>query len=140
MARLSSSSKRFIKTFLTNKLMCKRYPYFGSLEVTRRCNSKCSFCPIGNEKKEIKEGEVSTKAMKKILLQFSDLNIIAVSFLGGEPFLRKDVCELAEYGHHNNLITQVSTNGINLGSMVDRSTAAFDVIVFWARNSRNLSA
>ncbi len=129
MAMLSPSSKRFIKTFLTNKLMRKGFPYFGSLEVTRRCNSKCSFCPIGNEKKEIKEGEVGTEAMKKILSQFSDLNIIAVSFLGGEPFLRKDVCELAEYGHNNNLITQVSTNGINLGSMVDRGTAAFDVIV-----------
>jgi MoaA/NifB/PqqE/SkfB family radical SAM enzyme len=109
--------------------MRKGLPYFGSLEVTRRCNSKCSFCPIGNEKKEIKEGELGTEAMKKILSQFSDLNIIAVSFLGGEPFLRKDVCELAEYSHNDNLITQVSTNGINLGSIVDRATASFDVIV-----------
>lgn len=129
MAVLGSSSKRFMKTFLANKLVRKGFPYFGSLEVTRRCNSRCSFCPIGNEKKEIKEGEVGTEAMKKILSQFSDLNIIAVSFLGGEPFLRRDVCELAEHGHDKGLIIQVSTNGINLGSMVDRSTAAFDVIV-----------
>ncbi|WP_455393171.1 DUF3463 domain-containing protein [[Eubacterium] cellulosolvens] len=129
MAKLGPSSKRFIKTFLTNKIARKGYPYFGSLEVTRKCNSKCSFCPIGNEKKYIKEGEVGTEAMKKILGQFSDLNIIAVSFLGGEPMLRKDVCELAEYGHNRDMIIQVSTNGINLHKMMDRATAAFDVIV-----------
>jgi MoaA/NifB/PqqE/SkfB family radical SAM enzyme len=92
-------------------------------------NSRCSFCPIGNEKKHIKKGEVNTKAMKKVLKQFSELNIIAVSFLGGEPLLRKDVCELAEYGNSNDLIIQVSTNGINLHKIMDRATAAFDVIV-----------
>jgi MoaA/NifB/PqqE/SkfB family radical SAM enzyme len=67
--------------------------------------------------------------MKSVLSQFSDMNIIAVSFLGGEPFLRKDVCELAEFGHNKNMIIQVSTNGINLGKMMDRATSAFDVIV-----------
>jgi MoaA/NifB/PqqE/SkfB family radical SAM enzyme len=129
MVTIGPSSKRFIKTFLTNKVMRKGYPYFGSLELTRKCNSKCSFCPIGNEVKEYKEGEVGTKAMKKILRQFSDLNIVAVSFLGGEPLLRKDACELAEYGHDQNMIMQVSTNGINLGKIVDQTTSAFDVIV-----------
>jgi MoaA/NifB/PqqE/SkfB family radical SAM enzyme len=109
--------------------MRKGYPYFGSLELTRRCNSRCSFCPIGNEKQHIKEGEVGTAAMKKILKQMSELNIIAVSFLGGEPLLRKDACELAEYGSEQNMIMQVSTNGINLGSIMERATAAFDVIV-----------
>ena len=130
MAVLSSSSRRFVKTFLANKLVRRGFPYFGSLEVTRRCNSRCSFCPIGNEKKEIKEGEVGTEAMKRVLSQFSDINIIAVSFLGGEPFLRRDVCELAEYGRDQGLIIQVSTNGLNLGPMIDRATEAFDVIVF----------
>jgi len=129
MVTIGPSSKRFIKTFLVNKVIRKGYPYFGSLEVTRRCNSRCSFCPIGNEKQHIKKGEVGTEAMKKILKQFGELNIIAVSFLGGEPMLRKDVCELAEYGHNQNMIMQVSTNAINLGSMVDRATSAFDVIV-----------
>jgi len=129
MVSLGPSSKRFVKTFLTNKLLRKGYPYFGSLEVTRRCNSRCSFCPIGNERAEIKTGEVGTESMKKILDQFSELNIIAVSFLGGEPMLRKDVCELADHGNSKNLIIQVSTNGINLGNMLDRATAAFDVIV-----------
>ncbi len=129
MVAIGPSSKRFAKTFLANKILGRGYPYFGSLEVTRRCNSKCSFCPIGNEKEEIKKGEVGTDAMKNILTQFSELNIIAVSFLGGEPFLRKDVCELAEHGTREKLIIQVSTNGINLGTMIDRATTAFDVIV-----------
>jgi MoaA/NifB/PqqE/SkfB family radical SAM enzyme len=67
--------------------------------------------------------------MKKILKQFHELNIIAVSFLGGEPLLRKDACELAEFGHDQDLIMQVSTNGINLGNIMERATSAFDVLV-----------
>ena len=129
MVAFGPSTKRFVKTFLINKLTYKGYPYFGSLEITRRCNSSCAFCPIGNEKPDLKKGEVGTAAMKNILSQFSEMNIIAVSFLGGEPFLRKDVCELAEYGHGKELIMQVSTNGINLHKMMDKATAAFDVIV-----------
>jgi len=129
MAVGGSSTRRFVKTFLANKLANRGYPYFGSLEVTRRCNSRCAFCPIGNEKKEIKEGEAGTDAMKRVLSQFAEMNIIAVSFLGGEPFLRKDVCELAEYSCQRGMITQVSTNGLNLGPIVGESTAAFDVIV-----------
>ena len=57
MAALSSSTQRFVRTFLANKLVRRGFPYFGSLEVTRRCNSRCSFCPIGNEKVEISQIE-----------------------------------------------------------------------------------
>ena len=129
MIKLGIPTKRFITNFVYNKLVRKHYPFFGSLEVTRKCNSKCIFCPIGNEKAEIKKGEVGTAAMKKVLDQFAELNILAVSFLGGEPFLRKDVCELAEHAGELGIITQVSTNGINLIDNVERATSAFDVIV-----------
>ncbi|MCG2825988.1 MAG: radical SAM protein [Thermoplasmatales archaeon] len=129
MIKLGTPTKRFITNFVYNKLARKHYPFFGSLEVTRKCNSKCIFCPIGNEKAGIKKGEVGTAAMKKVLDQFAELNILAVSFLGGEPFLRKDVCELAEHAGELGIITQVSTNGINLIDNVERATSAFDVIV-----------
>ncbi len=129
MRQRGHSTKRFITNLVYNKLYRKKYPFFGSLEVTRKCNSKCVFCPIGNEKAKIKEGEVGTEEMKKVFDQFAELNILAVSFLGGEPFLRKDVFDIAEYGGDLGIITQVSTNGLNLAEKVDRATSAFDVIV-----------
>lgn len=129
MFTIDVGTKKFIKNFIVNKMGCKNYPFFGSFEVTRRCNSKCSFCPIGNEKKESKQDEIDTEQVKKIFDQFNELNIIATSFLGGEPFLRKDVCELAEYSGSLGIYSQVSTNGILLENIADKATSAFDVIV-----------
>lgn len=129
MSVLGVGTKKFVKNFLSNKLGGKNYPFFGSVEMTRRCNSKCSFCPIGNEKQEIKKGEIGTAEMKRIFDQFNELNILAVSFLGGEPFIRKDVFEIAEYCSSIGIISQVSTNGLTLAETADRATSAFDVIV-----------
>jgi MoaA/NifB/PqqE/SkfB family radical SAM enzyme len=129
MLGIGVGTKKFMKNFVSNKLRGTTLPFFGSIEVTRRCNSRCSFCPIGNEKNEIKKGEVGTAEMKRIFDQFNELNIIAVSFLGGEPFLRKDVFELASYASSNGIISQVSTNGLLLESTVEEATKAFDVIV-----------
>lgn len=129
MASMGTGTKKFVKNFLLNKFAGTRYPFFGSVEMTRRCNSKCSFCPIGNEKSHIKEGEIGTEDMKKVFDQFDELRIFAVSFLGGEPFLRKDVFEIAHYSRSVNIISQVSTNGLLLEKTVDEATAAFDVIV-----------
>lgn len=121
-------TKKFIKNFMRNRLG-GRYPHFGSIEFTRRCNSKCKFCPIGNEKDEFKEGEMNTEDVKKILHQFNELNIIAFSFLGGEPTLRKDLCEVADYAKELNIISQVSTNGILLSKDPETYTKSLDVIV-----------
>jgi MoaA/NifB/PqqE/SkfB family radical SAM enzyme len=129
MLGIGDGTKKFMKNFVSNKLKGTTYPFFGSVEMTRRCNSKCSFCPIGNEKQEIKKGEIGTEDMKSIFDQFNELRIIAVSFLGGEPFLRKDVCEIAKYSSDNGMISQVSTNGLLLDSMVEEATSSFDVIV-----------
>ena len=129
MSVMGIGTKKFLKNFLSNKLMRTNYPFFGSVEMTRRCNSRCSFCPIGNEKSEIKKGEMSTEDTKRVFDQFNELNILAASFLGGEPFLRKDLFEIAEYSSSNGIISQVSTNGLTLADTADEATSAFDVIV-----------
>jgi len=129
MAVIGDGTKRFMKNFVSNKFLGKSYPFFGSIETTRRCNSRCAFCPIGNERKEIKKGEMNTKEMKSVFDQFNELNILAVSFLGGEPFLREDVFEIARYSSELGIISQVSTNGLTLPSTYDEATQSFDVIV-----------
>jgi MoaA/NifB/PqqE/SkfB family radical SAM enzyme len=129
MLSVGPSTKKFVMNFVSNKLRGTNYPFFGSVEMTRQCNSRCSFCPIGNEKAEIKKGEIGTEDMKKVFDQFNELRILAVSFLGGEPFLRKDVFEIARYSSEVDIISQVSTNGLTLLSTVEEATKSFDVIV-----------
>ena len=121
---------KFMQNFIRNRIPYgRRYPFFGSIETTRKCNSQCAFCPIGNEKPEFKKGEMTIDQMLTVLNNFSDMNIIAVSFLGGEPTLKKNLYEVANYGKKKHIVSQVSTNGILLGDVVDDYTREFDVIV-----------
>ena len=117
-----TATRKFLGTFFHNRVSSKKYPFFGSIECTRRCNSKCTFCPIGNEKPEFKKGEMNTEDFCKILDQMAEFDIMAVSFLGGEPTLRKDLVELGEYCTKVGLLSQVSTNGITLADNAEAYT------------------
>ena len=89
-------ARRFLKNFLRDQLGGK-WPILGSIEVTRRCNSTCVFCPIGNEKPEFTKGEMNTDEIKHVIDQFAEMGVIAYSLLGGEPLLRDDICEIGRY-------------------------------------------
>jgi MoaA/NifB/PqqE/SkfB family radical SAM enzyme len=124
-----SATRKFTGTFIHNRVSFKKYPFFGSVECTRRCNSKCTFCPIGNERPEFKQGEMDTEQFCRILDQFAEFDIIAVSFLGGEPTLRHDLAQLGHHCKKIGLLGQVSTNGITLADHADEYTKALDVLV-----------
>ncbi|MBI5001741.1 MAG: radical SAM protein [Euryarchaeota archaeon] len=121
--------RRFVKRFLHNRVSGRKLPFFGSVEATRRCNSRCSFCPIGNERQEFKKGEMTTEEFKKVFDQFADFDLIVTSFLGGEPTLRKDFAELGHYAREKGLITQAVTNGLTLADHTDEYTRAIDNLV-----------
>jgi len=127
---MGSATKKFVKNFVKNRIPGgKKYPFFGSIETTRRCNSRCSFCPIGNERAEFKKGEMTIEQMKHVIDQFAEMNILAVSYLGGEPMLKEGLPEVAKYASTKDIISQVSTNGILLEENAKEWTDAFNVIV-----------
>ena len=124
-----TATKNLLKAFLKNRVGIKT-PVFGSFEVTRRCNSKCSFCPIGNEdpNKQTKFEELSTADAKKVFDEFASVGIFAVSYLGGEPLMRNDLYEIADHAHSHDIISQTVTNGILLEKNAFELTRSFDVV------------
>jgi Fe-coproporphyrin III synthase len=78
--------------------------------VTRRCNLKCVHCYA--QAKDISfENELSTQEGKKLLDDLSDFKVPVVLFSGGEPLVRKDLPELAEYAVQKGMRAVISTNG-----------------------------
>jgi MoaA/NifB/PqqE/SkfB family radical SAM enzyme len=126
---IGPGTKKFLKNFVRNRLSKNKYPFFGSIEMTRRCNSKCTFCPIGSEKKELVEGEMTTAEIKHVLDQFAELNILAFTYLGGEPTLRSDVCEVADHAKELEIFSELTTNGLLLEKRAEEYTKSLDVIV-----------
>lgn len=78
--------------------------------VTQRCNLRCVHC-YAHSKDLIYENELNTEEGKKFLDNLADFKVPVVLFSGGEPLVRKDLPELAEYAVQKGMRAVISTNG-----------------------------
>jgi 12,18-didecarboxysiroheme deacetylase len=79
--------------------------------VTRRCNLKCVHCYAHAQDMTTFEDELSTEEGKKFLDDLADFKVPVILFSGGEPLVRKDLPELAEYAVKKGMRAVISTNG-----------------------------
>jgi len=78
--------------------------------LTRTCNLKCVHCYTDSAAQKYPD-ELSTAQCKTVLDDLAAFKVPAVLFSGGEPLVRPDVFELAEYARSVNLHVVLSTNG-----------------------------
>ena len=79
--------------------------------VTGLCNLNCRHCYM--EAPSGRYGELPTEAMMRIIEQFEDANVLAVSLTGGEPFFRSDLLTIIERLAQKKIrISQIFTNGL----------------------------
>ena len=83
------------------------------VSVTKRCNLNCSYCGACNEKDDT---ELTAEQTEKIVRAFADCGITKVRLTGGEPLVRKDICDIAERISRIDGIKKLAltTNGIRL--------------------------
>lgn len=106
-------------------------PFLLTLKPTFRCNLKCDFCDTGKHGTKLfpEKKELDTGAFKEIIRRAKAENITIVSFTGGEPFLRTDLIEIAEYAKKLGLYTMVNTNGTLLENLIKaKKLTCFDSI------------
>lgn len=63
------------------------------VSVTKRCNLNCSYCGACNESDS---AELTAEQIEKIVRAFASCGINKVRLTGGEPLVRKDICDIAE--------------------------------------------
>ena len=83
------------------------------VSVTKRCNLNCSYCGACNEKDG---AELTAEQTEKIVRAFADCGVTKVRLTGGEPLVRKDICDIAERISRIDGIKKLAltTNGIRL--------------------------
>lgn len=77
--------------------------------VTSRCNLKCIHCYADAGGK--REGELTTEEAKAFIDDLASMKVPVLLFSGGEPLMREDVFELAEYASSKGIRCSLSTNG-----------------------------
>lgn len=81
--------------------------------ITNKCNLACAHCYInaGSGSDSDGEDELSLEEAKTFIADLADMKIPLLMFTGGEPLVRKDFWELADYATAKGLKAALSTNG-----------------------------
>jgi len=78
-----------------------------------KCNQKCVFCYAGGQKMS-KARELTTAEWLAAIEKLKIAGVPMITFTGGEPTLREDLCELIDSAKW--FVTRLNTNGVLLTS------------------------
>lgn len=82
----------------------------ATIQITNRCNLRCPHCFVSSG--EATAEEMTTEDIKRVIDDLQRLKVFEVTFTGGEPLLREDFFELAQYANEKNIAVCLYTNGI----------------------------
>jgi len=86
--------------------------------ITQRCNLKCIHC-YAHAKARQQDNELTTDEGKALIDDLAGMGVPVLLFSGGEPLMRKDMPELAQYAVEKGMRAVISTNG----TLIDAKTA-----------------
>lgn len=77
---------------------------------TRTCNLKCRHCYMDSDATKYKN-ELNTEEAKRFIDDLADFKVPVLLFSGGEPLIRPNFFELADYTVKKEIRATISTNG-----------------------------
>ncbi len=77
---------------------------------TRTCNLKCIHCYMDSDARKYQD-ELTTEEAKRFIDDLAEFRVPVLLFSGGEPLIRPDFFELAEYTAERGIRPTLSTNG-----------------------------
>ncbi len=86
-------------------------PKWIAWEITRRCNLHCVHCRSSSESQVQGHPDFSFAEAQRVLDDISSYASPVIVLSGGEPLLRPDVFDIAEYGGGKGLRMCLATNG-----------------------------
>lgn len=90
-----------------------RFPLWGTIELTERCNLRCLPCyirkPIAD--KNAQASELTLAEWCELLDQVVDAGCLCLLFTGGEPLARHDFLDIYTHGKKKGLVITLFSNG-----------------------------
>lgn len=82
--------------------------------VTRACNLNCMHC-YAQAVEKTREKELSNEQAKSVINDLAEFGSPVILFSGGEPLMRPDLIDLANYAVDKGMRAVISTNGTLIG-------------------------
>jgi len=100
---------KFALRVLWGRVTGKGYPFLVQLNVTNRCNYRCSYCYAAYYKRS--SDELNLNQVKSVIDELYKAGLFRLNFVGGEPLLRKDIGEIITYARNKKIQCAMTTNG-----------------------------
>lgn len=94
-------------------------PRIVALELTASCNLKCAHCRASAKQKR-DPNELTTKEIKGVIANIASFSKPIIILTGGEPLIREDVYEIADYATNKGLRVVLGTNATLIDEEVAR--------------------
>lgn len=121
--RLSARNAFRLAGFIFKRyLLARPVPFSVVYAVTYKCQCRCEHCSVADYGKP--EGEMDTAEAKRLIDGVAAWGAVKMTFFGGEPLVRGDLCELAAYAAAKGLRASLDTNGLFLDEAMARRLKA----------------
>jgi radical SAM protein with 4Fe4S-binding SPASM domain len=97
---------------LSAKATVSRRPEEVTFELTYGCNLRCVHCY--NPTHRAMPHELTTSEICTILDQIANLEVLTVTFTGGEPSVRPDIGDILRHARRQGLMTHLMTNATRI--------------------------
>jgi radical SAM protein with 4Fe4S-binding SPASM domain len=92
---------------LESKALGLGVPLNAHLDVTYRCNERCTHCYLDHDD----HGEMTLPEIKGLLDQLADAGVLFLTLSGGEILMRMDFFDILKYARQRQFCVKVKTNG-----------------------------
>ncbi|MBN2461482.1 MAG: DUF3463 domain-containing protein [Candidatus Cloacimonetes bacterium] len=104
------------------------YPLALTHHVTSRCNAKCSICDLWKRSKNSSR-DLTLSEICQMLKSARNAGIISYTAFGGEPLLRKEICDILDFSKKLGFLNSLITNGYLLPEMADKIIPLVDYLI-----------
>ena len=105
------SIRQYSKNMLSPHRMDLMISAMNDADGKWQCNQKCLFCYASGQHLS-KSREMTTGEWKSAIDKLKKAGVPMITFTGGEPTMRYDLCELVDYSKW--FVTRLNTNGVLL--------------------------
>jgi len=109
---------------ITTDDKAKNTPVYAVWETTMMCNHACAHCGSRAGPEEAREKELTTKELLEVADKLAAMGTREVTLIGGEAYLRDDICTLVSHLHQDGIRVTMQTGGRGLSPKLCEKLAA----------------
>lgn len=110
-ALYSKPAANMLARSLYRSIQNKNVPNLMSFAVTDVCNARCEHCSFYEAIDDDSRSVMTLDECRRAIRSAQELGVSIINFVGGEPLLRKEICEIIGFVDKDLSATSLFTNG-----------------------------